>query len=220
MHEREVPVERAHEREQVEDLPGAAEVGEVEGEHVHVGEQTREPLCAGRVRPVAEPDRERPLVEPERVAALGARGLLEAAEHRDARTLELPRERIYLGAAPGLARPQQYRPALRHHRRVVDVDRVGVPREGLRCDDHLRAGRLQHRAQPLVLDGEPRRVGRLAPAELAPPARGRGVRRAHEHTAELRRHRPHETVSAESPSSRLRRNRRSGSFSASSSACR
>src|SRR5262249_9185475 len=96
--------------------------------------------------------------------------------------------RLGLPPAATLSRSQEHCSVPTHERRVVRVDRIGVPRVVAR-DDHLRTRLLEEKTERLVLLAGANGVGCSMPAVLAP---GRGVlrqRRTHQHTPELTDHR-------------------------------
>src|SRR5918998_94235 len=104
----------------MENLAGAAEVREVEGDHVDARERLAELPDPRVVRSVAPPDEKRPLVEPQRVAALRGRGLVEAGGDGNARRREVLRERRDLDSARLLARTKEHGAVSAEEGRVMD----------------------------------------------------------------------------------------------------
>ena len=173
----EIARERAQQREQVHDLAFAVPVRQVKRNDAETGELS-ERGGAGLVRPVAETDEQRSLVEPDQVAALGARGLVEARRHRHARPREIETERFRFAASTRLPGPKQDRAVVCDQRRVVDVDRVGIVLHGRLGQDNLGSGAGKQLAEGFVFVCDPGRLWLGSPAVLAPKPQVTGLRRA------------------------------------------
>ena len=169
--------------------PAPCQWGRSNGMTATPGSAARQRGHARVVRAVATADEQRRLVQPEGVAALHRRGGLELPEDRNAGLDEVRRHGVHLAAPSFLARPQEERAVVGHERRVEDVDRIRGHRESASARDDLGAVGREQLAERLVLLGDLRGIGRVAPAERAPGHDRLGRRRAHEDAAQRRRHR-------------------------------
>ena len=184
----EVVVERGQEGEQMEYLPGPAEVRKVERDHLDPRQRIRELADALVVRPVAAPDEERALVEPEAVSALGQSRSLKARCDGHARFDEVRAEHLDLASPPLLARPEEHCALVRHERGVVDVDRIRIePLRGL-GDDDLGSGIREQLSEGGVLVLHSSQIGLGTPSACLPGRPRPGNRRPHEHAPEPRGH--------------------------------
>ena len=177
----EIDVEGREQREQVQALVRAVQVGQVEREHLDLRQEVAQRGHPGVVRPVAASDRERALVEPEQVPALGARRLLERAEHPHAGVLEVTGDGLRLAPSGGLPRPEQDDAPIGRQHRVVDVDRVGVTIDRCLADHDLGPGPLELGPAGAVLLGGAPGVGLGVPTVLPPVREVGAARRPHVH---------------------------------------
>ena len=168
-------------------LAAAVVVGQVDRDHLDSWERRSRAGGAGLVRPVAEPDDERPLVEPERVPALGERRLGQLGRDRHAGRLEVGAHRLDLAAPRFLAGPEQDRARVGRRapgrRRRSRRDSVGGARRRRRprlpppasaarrpsCSSAIRAG-IRLGAPPVLA---PAREVRARRPDEDPPQRRR-----------------------------------------------
>ena len=155
----------------MEDLPGAAQVWEIEREHLDAGQRLGELADAVVVRPIAASDEERALVEPERVTALGRFRALDSRGDRHARLDEVRADHLDLAAPSFLTRPEEQRALVGDERRVVDVDRVRIEAlRRLRHDDLCPRVREQlPESRVLVLHPAPDPARRATRTPSTPP---------------------------------------------------
>jgi hypothetical protein len=127
----------------VEHLAGAVVVGEVEADHLDVGEELAETLDAGVVRPVAAADEQGAFVEPDGVPALDRRGEAQLAGQGHARLHEVDAHLLRLAAAPFLAGHEEHGARVGDERGVVGVDRVRIGAAACLAEDDLRPSPLR-----------------------------------------------------------------------------